>query len=77
MENNSINIGAGWSRISKKGAPYVSVGLEIKEIWKAVGIDPELMPPDLPERIFVSLFTNPNKEKEKHPDFNLVFFPKD
>ena len=64
-------VGSAWNRVSKNGADYISVALDVSKLLGELGYE---LPPDI--KVNLSLFENNNKKSERSPDYSIVYFIK-
>ena len=71
QNENSIQAGAAWVKTSKNGNEYLSVSLDLPELLKALGVDPEGL-----EKVSLMMFPNTKKSADNQPDYRLTYFMK-
>lgn len=58
-----VDIGAGWTKESKNGNPYISLSIDMDKLNKILVMDQT--------KVNALLMENKNKKSEKHPDYRL------
>ena len=76
MATEGIGIGAGWVKTSKNGNAYISMNLDMKKMWEALGFPEDAFPDEFPDKMYCSLFEN-KKTKDSQPDWRLMHFPRE
>lgn len=72
MASDMVRVGAMWFKTSKKGDNYLSLSLDLAELFKSLGYEP---PEDEAlKKVNLSAFQVKEKKNEKSPDYSVLYF---
>lgn len=58
-----VEIGAGWTKESKSGNPYISISIDMDKLNKTLKMDQT--------KVNALIMENKNKKEQKHPDYKI------